>query len=84
MHCFDGLPVVAFAIAPHAKDLLAPTYSFRLFNNFRPHDNSREDARHSPSPIDLLAGRDAEVFASARFVEALPNTVHVELMASVT
>ena len=87
IHWFEGLPVVAFAIDQRASNILTPTYSYRLFNNFRPHDDYRGDVTRYGAPLQVLAGGDDEVFIASKYAEALSGPsrlVEVELIDGVS
>ena len=78
--------MVAFAVDPRAREFLTNSYSYRLFSNFRPHDNYRGDIARSTAPIHVLAGRADEVFVAQNYAAALagtPQTVSVELIDGV-
>ncbi len=65
IHSFDGLPIVAFARRPDAREPV-PTYSFRLALNFAPHLDYLDDFRRARKPIALLVGSaDDEMIAAA-------------------
>lgn len=76
IHWFEGLPVMAFAIDPAAGHILTATYSYRLFSNFRPHDDFRGDITRYSVPLKVLAGSDDEVFVASKYAEALSNPLH--------
>jgi pimeloyl-ACP methyl ester carboxylesterase len=68
---FSGLPVLAFAIPPDLTDILTGSYSYRLFANYRPHDDYLEDLRQSRVPITVLVGEEDELFYADQYEPAL-------------
>jgi pimeloyl-ACP methyl ester carboxylesterase len=88
---FNDLPVLRFALNDEAKAFLTPEYSFALASNFRPHDDYRMDIRSANQPIEILAGREDELFHTDRFaavfnaegtavpVTLLPGIGHIAL-----
>jgi non-heme chloroperoxidase len=71
IHAFDGLPVLAFAIAPENPGKLTRRYSFRLLKAFATGDYAA-DLRNAHCPLAVLVGAKDELFAAARFAP----TVH--------
>ena len=86
LHWFEGLPVVAFAIAP--QDLHAnrtARYSFRLWANFSPHNDWQADVRGIRRPAMVLVGANDELFVADRFAptfHALRRDIEVEVVPS--
>jgi pimeloyl-ACP methyl ester carboxylesterase len=68
---FSGLPVLAFAIPQDLTDILTGSYSYRLFANYRPHDDYLEDFRRSSVPITVLVGKEDELFYADQYEPAL-------------
>lgn len=91
IHCFEGLPVVAFAVQPDMEESLTPHYSYRLARNFLPDDDFMEDFRQTTQPMAVLAGGSDEVFFTDRLaplihsvrqdipVILVPNLGHVDM-----
>lgn len=67
---FADLPVIAYAVEPHDRDVLTPSYSYTLATNFRPHEDWRGDVRSAAHPIQILVGANDELFRPERFAEA--------------
>jgi pimeloyl-ACP methyl ester carboxylesterase len=63
----NDLPVNAFAVAAADRERLTQTYSYALATNFRPHDDYRADIRGAVQPMNVLVGRDDEVFRAENF-----------------
>lgn len=66
---WNDLPVLRFALAPAARSLLTPSYSYTLATNFRPHDDYRSDIRQARGPLCILAGEEDELFHAERYAE---------------
>jgi pimeloyl-ACP methyl ester carboxylesterase len=87
IHWFEGLPVVAFAIAP--QDLhpnRTARYSFRLWANFAPHRNWQGDIANIRRPAMVLVGAKDELFVAEAFAPAFRTVradVGVETIADV-
>ena len=64
---FNDLPVTAFALDARAQQLLTPSYSYALAQNFRPRNDYRADIRAASQPMEVLAGSDDEVFFAEQF-----------------
>jgi alpha-beta hydrolase superfamily lysophospholipase len=67
IHAFEGLPVLAFGVAPESRTRLVATYSFRLQQNFEPHADYLADIRRAPNPMTVLVGANDELFHADRF-----------------
>ena len=67
----NGLPVIAFAVAPDMRDVQTPSYSYRLLRNFGPHDDYLGDLVHAPAPVVLLDGDKDEIFRHEEFAPLL-------------
>lgn len=67
LHGFEGLPVLAFAVPPDLRTVLTPTYSYRLWRNFAPHDDYLGDIARCPKPMQVLVGGADELFHADRF-----------------
>jgi len=61
VHALDGLAVLAFAVPPRVATLTA-WYSWRLEQNFAPHDDYRADIRAAPQSLQVFVGTDDELF----------------------
>ena len=66
IHRLDGLPVIAFAVPPNVPSVTT-TYSWRMLQNFQPHDNFTADIRSVSKPMTVLVGGDDQVFIPAEF-----------------
>jgi non-heme chloroperoxidase len=69
LRVFNDLPVLAFALAPKEAGVLTPSYSYNLWNSFRPHDDYRQDMLLAKRPMAVLAGKEDEVFWAGKFAE---------------
>lgn len=91
IHWFGGLPVVAFAVPQDQTRFRTPTYSFRLWANFAPHQDWQGDIRNIRRPAMVLVGANDELFRADQYpsvfkalrqdipVELLPNLNHMEI-----
>jgi non-heme chloroperoxidase len=70
IYWFDGLPVVAFAVAPGAAEL-TKTYSARLALSFAANADWRADFRRARQPMTLLVGGDDELNIAERYAPTL-------------
>ena len=70
---FHTLPVTAFALDDNARTFLTPQYAFNLALNFRPRNDWRADIAAATQPMEVLAGRDDEVFFADRFEDAFAD-----------
>lgn len=70
IHAFDGLPVIAFAVAPKDKAILTASYSYRLLLAFGTRDYAA-DLRDARAPIAVLVGSADELFIAERFPETV-------------
>ncbi len=68
VHWFDGLPVIAFAVAPGTNQ--TPTYSFRLLTNFGADRDYLADLR-KVDRARVLVGADDELLRAAEFAPLL-------------
>ena len=68
---FNGLPVLAFAVAASNPAHLTTTYSYRLSANFQPDDDYPADLRRNTRPIMAMGGADDATFRSDRLQAAL-------------
>jgi non-heme chloroperoxidase len=73
IHAFDGLPALAFGIAPENASRLTGIYSFRLLGAFGTNDYAA-DLHNAKCPIAVLIGASDEIF----FAEKFAPTVHAE------
>jgi alpha-beta hydrolase superfamily lysophospholipase len=71
MTSFNGLPVLAFAVAAGNPNHLTTSYSYRLLTNFSPDDDYIGDLRRAPAPLVAVAGTDDEIFQTDRLRAAL-------------
>ena len=68
VHLFDGLHVLAFPVPTDIESTTA-SYSFRMYENFDPHDNYRGDIRHVTKPMQVLVGGEDELFLPDQFAK---------------
>jgi non-heme chloroperoxidase len=68
---FNGLPVLAFAVAAGNPNHLTTSYSYRLLTNFSPDDDYIGDLRRASAPLMAVAGTDDEIFQTDRLQAAL-------------
>ena len=92
VHWFDGLPVVAFAVAPRRGQ--TPTYSFRLMRNFGADSDYIGDFRKLSRPTRVIVGADDELLQAGEFgpllrplrpdieVTVLPNLGHMAIITN--
>jgi non-heme chloroperoxidase len=93
---FNGLPVLAFAVAAGNPNHLTPSYSYRLLTNFSPDDDYIGDLRRAQEPLMAVAGTDDEIFQTDRLqaalavgkpgvrVDLVPGVGHIELTTTPT
>ena len=55
---FNGLPVLAFAVAAGDPNHLTPSYSYRLLTNSSPDDDYIDDLRRAQKPLMAVAGTE--------------------------
>jgi alpha-beta hydrolase superfamily lysophospholipase len=80
---WNGLPALAFAIAPGTEQILTPVYSYRLMRNFAAHANYRHDLRAAAGPVDILVGSCDELMNPGGYREAvagLGDRIHVHVV----
>ncbi len=95
IHWFEGLPVVAFAVPQQDQTRIrTPTYSYRLWANFSPHQDWQADIRNIRRPAMVLASANDELFRAEQYapvfkalrqdipVELVPNLNHMEITTS--
>jgi pimeloyl-ACP methyl ester carboxylesterase len=74
VHWLEGLPVVAFAIAPEEMSAnRTPRYSFRLWANFSPHRDWQADVRGIRRPAMVLVGANDELFIADQYAPVLQS-----------
>jgi alpha-beta hydrolase superfamily lysophospholipase len=66
----DGLPTLAFAVAPNSAKILAPTYSYRLLRNFATR-GYKDDLAAVTKPLTLIAGADDELMLADKYADAI-------------
>jgi pimeloyl-ACP methyl ester carboxylesterase len=64
---FNGLPIVAFAVDPHAPVPLDEAYSYRMQANFSAPQGSLARLSTVKQPLAVLVGSEDEIFYAARF-----------------
>ena len=68
---FNGLPIVAFAVDPHASVPLDDSYSYRMQINFSaPHKASRS-SRSVKQPLAVLIGSKDEIMYADRYAPVI-------------
>jgi non-heme chloroperoxidase len=90
IHAFDGLPVLAFAVAPGNPANLTDRYSFRLMRAFATSDYVA-DLRAAKPALAVVVGARDELFDAAKFeptvkavrgdvpVTIVPDLGHIEM-----
>ena len=68
IHRFDGLPVLSFPV-PSDIEATTSSYSFRMEQNFDPHDDYRSDIRHVSKPMRVFVGSRDELFLPDEFAK---------------
>jgi pimeloyl-ACP methyl ester carboxylesterase len=82
IHAFEGLPVLAFAVAPGNPAKLTDRYSFRLMRAFGTRDYTA-DLRNAKCPLVVLVGAKDELFDAALFeptIKAVRSDVPVTVV----
>lgn len=93
---FGHLPVLAFAIPEEQRTnpVITPSYSFRLWSNFRSPRDWKKSIAGISRPTFVIAGAADELFFSERFehsfrlvrddikVEIVPDTNHMQLVTA--
>jgi pimeloyl-ACP methyl ester carboxylesterase len=80
MVCCEGLPTIAFAVAPDSKPILASTYSYRLMRNFAASGDYRADFAAAGKPVAVFAGAADELMFPDKYQEAVGPRVQVRLI----
>ena len=83
---WNGLPALAFAVAPGSEQILTPVYSYRLMRNFAAHANYRHDLRAATRPVDILVGSRDELMNPGGYRDAvagLGDRIHVNVVDGV-
>lgn len=88
---FNDLPVFAFGFDDSAKEGLTPTYSYALFDNFRPQEDYKLNIREAKQPMSLITGQKDEFLYAEKFedvfkeagyplkVQIVPGVGHIGL-----
>lgn len=63
----DGLPVIAFAVDPHATVPLDATYSYRMQSEFSAPPNALRELTAVAQPVVVLVGQNDELVYADRF-----------------
>lgn len=94
LRAFEGLPVVRFAVAEGAEEVVTSWYSYRLQSNFGPHRDYASDLRRAISggrPLAALVGAQDEIMNADQFaplfarlaptatVDVLPRMNHISM-----
>lgn len=80
---FNRLPVLRFGLNDMARPLLTASYDFTLMASFRPRNNYQADMRNAKRPLQVVAGRDDELFDATKYAavfEAAGRPVPVTLL----
>ncbi len=92
VHALEGLPVIAFAVAPDSPG--THTYSFCLWANFAARRDWREDIRRIRRPAAVVVGADDELFIAGEYaplfkalrpevpVTLVPGTNHMQMVTA--
>ncbi len=64
---FNGLPILAFAVDPHAPVPLDATYSYRMQQNFTAPDHAIAQLSAVKQPLTVLVGSSDELLYADRF-----------------
>lgn len=72
IHHFDGLPVLSFAVSENAAGVTS-RYSFRMQQNFQPHDDYMADIRQTSKPMEVLVGSDDQLFLPDQFAKVFDS-----------
>jgi len=80
MVCCEGLPTIAFAVAPDSRPILASTYSYRLMRNFAASGDYRADFAAAGKPVAVFAGAADELMLPDKYQEAVGPRVQVRLI----
>lgn len=73
---FNDLPVFAFGFADKDKEALTPTYSYTLFDNFRPLDDYKSNIRDAKQPMSLIVGQNDEYLYADKFNDVFKAAGH--------
>jgi alpha-beta hydrolase superfamily lysophospholipase len=91
---FGNLPVVRFAVDPKSTQYQTPFYSFRLWRNFKPHDDFAADIKAASQRLDVMVGEKDELLFATEFeplfkalrpattVTLVPGVGHITLTTS--
>jgi pimeloyl-ACP methyl ester carboxylesterase len=91
---FGHLPVIRYAVPAGSAAQQTAAYSFRLWRNFKPHDDYAADLRNARQKVDVLVAEKDELFDAdglkAVFnalrpgtpVKVVPAVGHIELTTS--
>lgn len=61
------LPVLRFAVEQSPSSNQVAQYSFRLWSNFKPHDDFKKDIRAVSQRLDVIVGQQDRMFAAEQF-----------------
>jgi pimeloyl-ACP methyl ester carboxylesterase len=80
----QGMPVLAFAIAPSEIPIVTPSYSYRLMRSYAAPEDWQAPFKRSGARIEVIAGEDDELMNAPAFGPALtPFGVTVKLVPGV-
>ena len=68
--CCGGLPVLAFAVGPDAKELTG-VYSYRMLKNYAVHGDYRADLAAATRPITIYSGAEDELMFADEYADAM-------------
>jgi pimeloyl-ACP methyl ester carboxylesterase len=90
--CCEGLPVIAYAVAPHSEKHVTSVYSFRLLANLSAPRDLGAAFRRLKMPTTIVAGGADELMESAKYadivrgiepaidVKILPGLGHMDML----
>ena len=67
---WNHLPVLRFGLNDVARQSLTASYSYTLATAFRPHDDWQADIRNARQPMQVVAGRDDDLFIATGYADA--------------
>jgi pimeloyl-ACP methyl ester carboxylesterase len=90
--CCDGMPVIAFAVAPGSEKFVTPQYSYRLLVNFAAPPDRVAAFRQLKAPTKIIVGAADELMLANRYadivagvqppidVKILPGLGHMDML----
>jgi alpha-beta hydrolase superfamily lysophospholipase len=77
--CCQDLPIVAFAVSPNSRSILAATYSYRLAGNFGVKGNYRDNLTAAKAPITIISGAADELMIASNYRAAAADFPFVDV-----